>query len=520
VAERLPIPASVARPAGEGPRHTTRPAAPPKYEPTIVDLALGVPRPWPRAWHVVLSVAVFWVHVWYADSYFGRTAALCAGAEGVILVLALTRYIQLRPPRLYWLEYSLAIHYAQFGLPIVAEPAAVGAFPHHSVPRSDAFDVGALIALVSAVAMIAGFAAARTLASRVPSKPFFPRLDPETLARATRYYVPVAGAFVMLNVLVPAMNVVLLPVLGIIQQFFYHSQLLVVATAAYLARPRLSTLAQLLGAVFVIGSLFVITSGLSKLLVPLLGVLVLWWRARERLPILTLAIAVSVVIVVQPVKKYYRQIRWEERSDASVPDAWKEAFSRRAADSRTSFANREEEGTNAGVGRLSQLSETAHVIEVVPTKVPFGGGMIYPRIAAGLVPRVLWPEKPNMTEYALDAVVIDLGLLDPVESGHSVCGISLPAQGYYEHGVPGAIGWMALFGAALGLLSRIYPSNLAGVIAGTSAIANLGLAQEGGFYNVFGGMWQLVLGSTLLTWLLWAMGHRYRKRWASEATAA
>jgi len=489
----LERPLAIAR-AGTGPNAGL------PYLPTIVDLSLGVPRPWPRGWHILLSGVVFALHVYYADPYYGLTADICAGLDAAIVVLLVTRYIQLRPPRLHWLEYPFALHYAEFGLPILGPPAAVGAYPLHGVPRTDSFDLGALVAFFSGVGLILGFAAIRWAARSFPGHLLFPTLEPEALSRASVWYVPMAAAFVMLNVLVPSMNDALLPVLAIIQQFFFHSQLLVVATAAYLACQNRWTSLMLGVALATVGALLVITSGISKLVIPFLGVLVLWWRGRERLPVVTIAIVVAVV------KKYYREIRGTDPSYGSVSEAWQEAFSRRNAMARSAFANQEEDTANATLSRLSQLSETAHVVEMVPTKIPFGDGMIYPKMVAGLVPRILWPEKPNMTEYALDAVVIQLGLLSSSESGGTVCGISLPAQGYFEHGAAGSIAWMVLFGAMLGFASRVYPPTLAGVIAGAAATANLGLAQEGGFYNVFGAAWQLVLGSILLTWFLWVFG--------------
>jgi hypothetical protein len=486
--------------------------AAPTYRPTIVDLALGVARPWPRPWHIALCVAVFSSHVLLADPFYGVVAKGCAGLEGALLVLLVTRYAETRPPRLHWLEHAFAVHYAEFGLPIVTPPIAVGAWPQHGVPRTESFDLGAELALASGLAMIAAFAAARALARPVPGWLLFPKLEPESLAKACRWYVPIAAGFVLLNALEPRMNAFLLPVLGIVQQFFYHSQLLVVATTAYLVHPRPSTLLLLLGATLTVISLLVLTSVLGKVLVPFLGVVVLWWRARERLPVWTLLFASLLMLAVQPAKKYYRDLRWNDRSQTSVADAWKEAFARRADDARSAFGNREEEGANAAIGRLSQLSETAHVIEAVPTRIPYGDGMIYPRMAAGMVPRVLWPEKPNMTEYALDTVVVELGLFDSRESGFSVCGISLPAQGYFEHGVAGGVAWMALLGILLGFASRLYPPNLAGVIGSAAAIANLGLAQEGGFYSVFGGAWQLFFGSVLLSWFLWLLAGKARFR--------
>src|SRR5258708_22812546 len=109
-----------------------------------------------------------------------------------------------------------------------------------------------------------------------------------------------------------------------------------------------------------------------------------------------------------------------------------------------------------------------------------------------LVSRVCWPEKPNMSRYALNPFVIALGLTTEEAAERSAIGISLPAQGYFEHGVPGSVGWMALFGALVGLVSRYYGTTLAGTVGGACILAPLSLSAAGGFHGVFGGAWQCV----------------------------
>jgi hypothetical protein len=136
--------------------------------------------------------------------------------------------------------------------------------------------------------------------------------------------------------------------------------------------------------------------------------------------------------------------------------------------------------------------------------------MVYPMMVTSLIPRVLWPDKPNMTEYALNPFVLALGLTTPEIAETSVAGISLPAQGYLEHGALGSIGWMILYGAMAGLVSRYFGTKLAGVIVGATVLGPLG-TPEGGFQSVFGAALQQIVGATLLAWLLWWMGGGYRR---------
>ncbi len=254
------------------------------------------------------------------------------------------------------------------------------------------------------------------------------------------------------------------------------------------------------------------SSMLSEFVIPLLGVSVLWWRAKERVPVVSLLAVAATLIVLQPVKGFYRTIRWQNEATVGVIDGWSEAFAQAAADSHSAFGQNRQVGTDATLSRLSELSSLAYVVEVVPGAVPYTGGEIYQDLSASLVPirRLLWPDKPNMTKYALDPVPIALGMTDRDGADQSTTGITLAAQGYLEHGIAGSLGWMALLGATLALVSRYFGTTLAGSLAGAIMLTTWGTSIGAGFYSVFGGIWQSLLTSTLLTWLLWFWGRGHR----------
>jgi hypothetical protein len=457
---------------------------------------------------VALCAASFLAQAALTNPYFSLTTAIYGGLEAGLLVLLVTRYVRVRPKRLPWVELMFAHHYALFGLAMLTDPSAVGLVL--IIPHRDSFEFGSLLALISGFAMLAGFFVARRGASRFSGEFLLPKLDPETLAGASRIHLVIAGAYVLLNVGMPSIRAVLLPIANIIQTLFYETPLLVVAMSAYLALPRPGTLLQLVAALAVLATVTVTTSMLGEMLVPLLGVIPLWWRAKERVPIVLAVAMVAIIIFVQPVKSHYRDIRWDEHtSNTGVIEAWGQAFSNSAAESRSAHASRQT-GSDATIGRLSELSTLAYVVELVPNSVPHTGGIIYPMLLTSLIPRVFWPDKPNMNRYALTPFVAALGLITPEGAEHSGVGISLPGQGYLEHGIPGSIGWMAVFGVVVGLVSRYFGTALAGTIAGATVMGPLCTSGASGLQGAFGSALQSVFGATLLVWFLWFLGMGYR----------
>ncbi len=474
-------------------------------QPPILDLASAASSPWPRVLDLVLSAIAFVVHALFAAAAsYGPTTAICGGLEAAILVLLGTRYIRVRPARLPWIELMFMGQYTNFGLAVAGEPTPVGL--REMVPHPESFDQASIVALLSGLAMVASFWVTRRAARRWSGTSLLPKLDAEAITLASRVYVPIACVYSVVTTNVGALRTALLPVTAVLAAFFSLTSLLIVATIVYLARPSLLNFLQLIAAFVTVAVVMITTSMLGDGLVPAMAFFILWWLGRERVPLLPLIAAVAVAIVLQPVKAYYRQVHWGEKpAVGGVVDAWEEAFSLAQSESRSSFS-RTQGGGEATLKRLGELSSLAYVVETVPASVPHSGGMVYPMMLTAFVPRVFNPEKPDMTKFALDPFIIALEMADPRQTEASTTGISLVAQGYFEHGLPGSVGWMALFGATAGLLSRYFGTKTAGIISGASMMIGFGGASSGGFFNVFGGLWQTLLGATLFSWLLFTFG--------------
>jgi len=121
---------------------------------------------------------------------------------------------------------------------------------------------------------------------------------------------------------------------------------------------------------------------------------------RQKFPKLAVAAVLIFIIFFQPAKQSFRKKYWAGDSTAStvtkVFDWTSESF-RLWADA---WSN-PEVVTKLGdqvLKRVSLLEQTANVMELTPTVVPFQYGHLYSYLGITFVPRFVWPEKPSMNE--------------------------------------------------------------------------------------------------------------------------
>src|SRR5689334_6339996 len=56
------------------------------------------------------------------------------------------------------------------------------------------------------------------------------------------------------------------------------------------------------------------------------------------------------------------------------------------------------EAVDASLSRLSLLTQTANVLDMTPSTVPYQNGSLYSYMLVTWIPRALWPEKPSVNE--------------------------------------------------------------------------------------------------------------------------
>jgi hypothetical protein len=481
-------------PASEAPASTV----------TLEDLSLGAARPWLTPLSLVIAALAGLTFFAAADDFYTVPTRLYSALSAAVLAILGFRYVATRPPRLPWIEFFYAIHFMQFGLSIAGEPVPVGFVEAIPSPRSH--ETAATLAFFSGLAMIATFTLIDVAATRRrAANRLLPKLDADTLVAGSGLYVGVSAMYVLVTSYARSLHQSMLVIANITDGLFAVGPLVTLAAAGYLTRPHPMTRIRFWAAIGAMVAAVAASSMLNNVAFPVAGLLILLWRARERVPWVAAGVATVALVILQPVKAYYRDLQWTEHAGLNVVDAWSQAFKNAAADTQSGFGRERQYTMRA---RLSALTALAFVTDVVPASVPHGDGEVYPVLGYSVIPRVVWPEKPNMTKAGLDRFTIALGLTDESTADRSTTGITLAAQGYYEHGPVGSIAWGMLLGAVLGLLSAFCGSGLAGTIAGSVLLMSWPIAVDGGFINCFGGLWQALFAATALTWAIWWLGRR------------
>lgn len=183
---------------------------------------------------------------------------------------------------------------------------------------------------------------------------------------------------------------------------------------------------------------------------------------RRRIPWQVVTVVFLVMAFLQPGKSDYRKTYWGESQSVNAQDTgiarigfwlstsytrWRDALLSPSGDQtvRSMLSDLER--------RQSLLDQTANVIQMTPSLVPYQGVTPYMYLAAAGIPRVLWPNKPSMNEanrfyqrtylHANDSDIrtsISVGFL---------------TEAYMSAGIPGVVFILVLIGIMLNLLRQI-----------------------------------------------------------------
>ena len=107
------------------------------------------------------------------------------------------------------------------------------------------------------------------------------------------------------------------------------------------------------------------------------------------------------------------------------------------------------------LARVSLLQQTANVMELTPSRVPYQYGSLYSYIAVTFIPRFLWPDKPSVND-ANRWYQVSYGLTSP--GGLSIVSIAVGtlAESYINFGWLGPVLIMLPLGIFLGSFQRFF----------------------------------------------------------------
>ncbi len=195
--------------------------------------------------------------------------------------------------------------------------------------------------------------------------------------------------------------------------------------------------------------------GVSMSLILTSGIVYL--AERRRIPQVAFVLVVLFVLFFQVGKEDFRRTYWQTEGQgvAETParggklertvfwaqkslEKWGETF----ADPRAQTLR---DAITPSVTRMSLLNQTANVVDLTPSVVPYQHGALYSYLAVSLIPRFLWPNKPSVNE-ANQFYQVAYGLTSEEALSQTSIASGTLAEGYINFSWPGALGIMFLLG--------------------------------------------------------------------------
>lgn len=226
---------------------------------------------------------------------------------------------------------------------------------------------------------------------------------------------------------------------------------------------------------------------------------------RRRVPRIVVLVIVIFTLFFQVGKTEFRGVYWQSQIQASKTERvtfwattslnkWGAAFS-----DPTGLELKE--ALNASVSRLSLLTQTANVVDMTPTAVPYQYGRLYSYMLFTWVPRFIWPDKPSMNE-ANRFYQVAYGLTDEQNLDSVSIGVGTMTEAYISFGWFGVVGIMFLLGVFYDFYQRVFFAQTSGPLMWCIGVALLPqmIGIEAQMAGYLGGILQQVI-LTLIVFL-------------------
>lgn len=237
-----------------------------------------------------------------------------------------------------------------------------------------------------------------------------------------------------------------------------------------------------------------ILSSLSLLLISslitFLLVMVGYFSAARRVPLLACAIALPIFVILHSGKTKMREIYWSNISRLDtidqVPAYYYEWF-QYGLESGGNIVETEENTHNRSnlFERASLFQIVCYAVDTVPDRTAYLNGDTYVLIPPQIVPRFLWPDKPSPND-SVKILSVRLGLLNADQAKSTSIGYGLIAESYINFG---------LYGTAV--LGFIVGWGLHQVSRATAICTTLSM---GGIFRILALAWCLNTETTLVVW--------------------
>ena len=238
------------------------------------------------------------------------------------------------------------------------------------------------------------------------------------------------------------------------------------------------------------------TGNIAPLVLSALYIFMLFWACRSRLPWGLVFVIIIFSILMKGVLKDYRLEFWNEDPTVTTSSSISERTFYIFNEIRYKFQEKGleafYESSDTVSDRLSLVATFAHVIWLTPDQIPYWEGETYKTLPSILIPRFLWPNKPQK----------DLGqifghryeILHPLDETTSI-NLSQLIEFYINFGDIGVLVGMAVMGILYGLMYA--KLNVPGSGDSTILIAALIFSRliniESDFSLVFGAVLQTAI---------------------------
>jgi hypothetical protein len=165
-------------------------------------------------------------------------------------------------------------------------------------------------------------------------------------------------------------------------------------------------------------------------------------------------LALLAILFINPVKNEFRLLPSWLNQDVSSMDLVQDRLRDWSASFEKVWLERESDRSvyMSTASRASDLLSFTQAIDVVPSTIPYNEGEGMDDAMLFWIPRVLWPSKGSTTDLIYNRYALTFGYLDPEDIGKTAVGISVYAEGYWNFGIYGVLGFLAAAGTILGTL--------------------------------------------------------------------
>ncbi len=146
------------------------------------------------------------------------------------------------------------------------------------------------------------------------------------------------------------------------------------------------------------------SGSLAQLMTLFLYMFNIIWYLRKRIPIIFVTILIVLYLGLAPVKGIYRERTWSNGSGSQLNSFEQfQLFVNLAVEYHQTYTFKSEsipqarfKENNSGVDRAVQITLLSKVMRDTPERVPYWNGETYLPLITSFIPRVFWPDKPQI----------------------------------------------------------------------------------------------------------------------------